>query len=99
TLRLFGEIADAMWASDQPDEVARTWMKAALADVSQHREPILLAASLSPTMRTTLMNQATTPAAVLLAAKAIEVGIEPTDEELLRIAQRLIDLNDPIPPP
>lgn len=98
-LRLFGEIADAMWASGQPDEVARAWMEAALADVSQYREPILLAASLSSTMRTTLMQQATTPAAVLLAAKAIEVGIEPTDDELLTIAHRLFDLNDPIAPP
>jgi hypothetical protein len=98
-LRLFGEIADAMWASDQPEEVARAWMEAALADVSQYQEPILLTASLSSTMRTTLMKQATTPAAVLLAAKAIEAGIEPTDEELLTIAQRLVDLNDPITPP
>ena len=98
-LRLFAEIADAMWASGQPDEVARTWMETALSDVSQYREPILLAASLSPTMRTTLMQQATTPAAVLLAAKAIEVGIEPTDEELLTIAQRLFDLYDLITPP
>ena len=99
TLRLFGEIADAMWASNQPAEVARAWMESALADVSQYREPILLAASLSPTMRTTLMRQATTPAAVLLAAKAIEVGIELTDEELLTIAQRLFDLNVPITSP
>jgi hypothetical protein len=98
-LRLFGEIADAMWASGQPDELARAWMESALADVSQYREPILLAASLSPTMRTTLMQHATTPAAVLLAAKAIEVGIEPADGELLTIAQRLFDLNDPITPP
>ncbi len=98
-LRLFGEIADAMWASGQPDKVARAWMETALSDVSQYREPILLAASLSPTMRTTLMQHATTPAAALLAAKAIEVGIEPTDEELLTIAQRLFDLYDPITPP
>ncbi len=97
-LRLFGEIADAMWACVQPGEVARAWVETALADVSEYREPILLAASLSPTMRTELIHQATTPAAVLLAAKAIEVGIEPTDEELLTIAQRLFDLNDPITP-
>jgi hypothetical protein len=98
-LRLFGEIADAMWASGQPDEVARAWMKAALTDVSQYREPILLAASLSPTMRTTLMRQATTPAALLLAAKAIDAGIGPTDEELLTIAQRLFALNEPMTAP
>jgi hypothetical protein len=98
-LRLFGEIADAMWASGQPDEVARAWTETALADVSQYREPILLAASLSSTVRTTLMQQATTPDAVLLAAKAVEVGIEPTDEELLTVAQRLFDMNDPITSP
>jgi len=94
-LRLFGEIADAMWASTQPDEVAHAWMEAAVGDVSQFREPILLAASLSPAMRSTLMASATSPEAVLLAAKAIGVGIEPTDEELLVIAQRLLDLSDP----
>ena len=88
-----------MWASGQPDEVARAWMEAALADVSQYQEPILLAAALSSTMRTTLMQQATTPAALLLAAKAIAVGIEPTSEQLLTIAQRLFDLNDPTIPP
>jgi hypothetical protein len=95
-LRLFGEIADAMWASAQSDEIARNWMKAALSDVSQYEEPILLAASLSSTMRATLMRQATEPAAVLLAAKAIEVGIVPTDDELLTIAQRLLELNEPV---
>ncbi len=99
-LRLFGEIADAMWASGEPDEVALTWMETAMADVSQYREPILLAASISPTMPATLMHQATKPAAVLLAAKAIEVGIEPTDDEMQTIAQRLFDTTgDPTPPP
>ncbi len=98
-LRLFGEVADAMWTSDQPDDVAQVWMDTALADVSQYREPILLAASLSQTMRTTLMHQAITPDAVLLAAEAINVGIDPTHEELLTIAQRLFDLNDPMTPP
>jgi hypothetical protein len=97
-LRLFGEIADAMWASTQPDVVARAWMEAAVGDVSQYREPILLAASLSPTMRATLMASATAPDAVLLAAKAIGVGIEVTDDELLVIAQRLLDLSEPPKP-
>ena len=64
-----------------------------------YQEPILLAAALSLTMCTTLMQQATTPAALLLAAKAIAVGIEPTSEQLLTIAQRLFDLNDPTIPP
>ena len=97
-LRLFGEIADAMWASGQTDEVARAWMETALADESRYQEPILLAASLSPTMRATLMRLSTTSAAVLLAAKAIDVGIEPTEEELRTIAERLFNLNEPVTP-
>lgn len=94
SLRLFGEIGDAMWASRQAGQDAWAWMENALTDVSQSEEPVLLAASLSETMRTALMRHATTPAAVLLASKAIGVGIEPSDEELLTIAERLLAAED-----
>ena len=55
--RVFAETGDAMWAASQNPATRREWITSALTD-DDHREAVLLAAGISPTLITDLLDAA-----------------------------------------